>query len=80
MGNGPREKPLFPGLGSPAIAHDELIASTGVVTVRRSRARFPRESLAAALKIYVSITKKNLRAWRRCVLPATITPLTASII
>jgi hypothetical protein len=49
MGNGYREKPLFAGFESPAIAHNELVARARVVTsdfperdfpVNRSRVRW----------------------------------------
>jgi hypothetical protein len=63
-GQWPGEKPLFPGLESPAIAHHELVASARVVTFGVLGPRFHRESLAAALEICVSTKKKNLRAWR----------------
>ena len=32
MGDGPGEKPLFPGVESPAIAHNKLVASARFVT------------------------------------------------
>ena len=63
-GRWPGEKAPFPGLESPAIAHNELVASAGFVTFDVSRARFPSESLAAALEICVSTTKNYLRVWR----------------
>jgi hypothetical protein len=43
------------------------------------RSEILRESFAAALEICVSTKKKNLRAMRSGALPATTTPLTASI-
>jgi hypothetical protein len=78
-GNSRTEKPLFPDFKSPAIAHNELVASARFVTFDVPEREFPRESPAAALEISVSTKKKNLRAWRSGALPATTTPLTASI-
>jgi hypothetical protein len=41
MGNGQREKPLFPGLESPAIAHNELAASAGFAAFDVPERDFP---------------------------------------
>jgi hypothetical protein len=40
-GQWPGKKALFPGLESPAIAHNELVASTGVVTFDVPERDFP---------------------------------------
>ena len=52
------EKPLFAGLESPAIVHNEPAALAAFVAFDVLGARFPRESLAAALEICVSAKKK----------------------
>jgi hypothetical protein len=41
MGNGRGEKPLFPGLESPAIAHNGLVASARFVTFDGPERDFP---------------------------------------
>jgi hypothetical protein len=41
MGDGREEKTLFPGLDSPAIAHNELAASAEFVTVDVPERDFP---------------------------------------
>jgi hypothetical protein len=41
MGNGRGEKPLFAGLESPAIAHNDLAASAGFVTFDVPERDFP---------------------------------------
>jgi hypothetical protein len=41
MGNGREEKPLFAGLESPAIAHNELAASAGFVPFDVPERDFP---------------------------------------
>jgi hypothetical protein len=45
----------------------------------RCGARFPKESRAGALEIYLSTKKKNLRVRRRARFQATTGPLTASL-
>jgi hypothetical protein len=40
-GQWPGKKPLFPGLQSPAIAHNELVASARFVAVRVQERDFP---------------------------------------
>jgi hypothetical protein len=73
MGNGLGEKPLFAGLEPPAIAHNELVASARFGTFDVPERDFPRNRSPARWK-FVGRPKKNLG-----VLPATTTPLTASI-
>jgi hypothetical protein len=41
MGNGRQEKPLFPGLESPAIAHNERVASARFVAFDVPERDFP---------------------------------------
>ena len=66
-GNGRDEKPLFPGLESPAIAHHELIASARFVTFDGPERDFPGNPSPLVLEISVSTKKKDLRACqRRC--------------
>jgi hypothetical protein len=67
------------GRESRSIARNELAASARVGAFGWSGARFPRESLAAVPEISVSTKKKNRRAWRCGALPATTSPLTASL-
>jgi hypothetical protein len=60
-GNGRGEKQLIARLESPAIAHDELVASAGFVTFDGPRAGFPKESPAAALEVCLSTKIKSVR-------------------
>jgi hypothetical protein len=50
MGNGRGEKPLFPGLDSPAIAHNELVARARFVTFDVAERDFPENRLPARWK------------------------------
>jgi hypothetical protein len=66
-GQWPAEKPLFAGLESPAIAHNELVASARVVAFDVPERDFPGNRSPARWK-FVGRPKKNLG-----VLPATTT-------
>ena len=61
MGDGRGIKAPFPGLESPAIVHNELAVIAGFVTFDVSRARFPRESLAATLDLCLDHKEKSAR-------------------
>src|SRR5690349_20729690 len=77
-GNGPGEKPLFAGLDSPAIGHNELVASAGFVTFDVPERDFPANRSPPRWKLVSRPKKKNPRARRKGALPAT-TPFTASV-
>jgi hypothetical protein len=72
------EKPLFPGLESPAIAHNELAASAIFVAFDVPERDFPGKRPPARWKFLCRPKEKSARQakWRA---PATTTPLTASI-
>jgi hypothetical protein len=72
------KKPLFAGLESPTIAHDELVASPGFVTFDVPERDFPGNRSPLRWK-FLCRPERNLRARRSGALPATTTPLTASI-
>jgi hypothetical protein len=79
MGNGRGEKPLFAGFESPAIAHHELVASARFGTFDVPERDFPGNRSPLRWKFLCRPKKKNLRAKRSGALPATTTPLTASV-
>jgi hypothetical protein len=61
MGNGREEKPLFPGFESPAIAHNELVASAGFATFEVSEEDFPGKRSPARRK-FVCRPKRKICA------------------
>jgi len=65
-GNGPGEKPLFPGLESPAIAHNELAASAGFVTFDAPQRDFPGNRSPPRWKFVCRPKRKSagLAKWR----------------
>jgi len=77
---GSAEKPLFPGLGSSAIAHDELVASAGVGTFDVPERDFPGNRAPACWKFVCRPKRKICAPDKSGALPATTTPLTASVI
>jgi len=66
MGNGREEKPLFPGLESPAIAHNELAASARFVTFDVPERDFPGNRSPPRWKFVCRPKRKNARQvkWR----------------
>jgi hypothetical protein len=60
MGDGRAKKPPFPGLESPAIAHNEFAASAGFVTFDVPQRDCPGNCSPPRWK-FVSTNKKNLR-------------------
>jgi hypothetical protein len=77
-GHWPGEKPLFPGLEAPAIAHNALAASAGFGTFDAPERDFPGNRSPPRWKFVCHQKKKNQRACRSAI-PATIRPLTTSI-
>jgi hypothetical protein len=77
-GNGRGKTPPFAGLQSPAIAHNEFVASARYVTLGVAARDFPGNRSPPRWK-FASRPKKNRRAWRRGALAAATMPLTASI-
>jgi hypothetical protein len=77
MGNGSRKNAGKHAARRGAIVHNELAASARFVTFDVPERDFPGNRSLAGWK-FVCRPKENLRARRRA-LPATITPLTASI-
>jgi hypothetical protein len=69
-----REKAAVCGPESPAIAHNEVIASARFVTFDVPEGDFPGNRSPVRWKFAFRPKKKNLRAKRRGVLPATIKP------
>jgi hypothetical protein len=72
MGNGRGKKPLFPGFESPAIAHNELVASA-----RFASFDVPEEisqGIAGRCAGNLCVDQKRKICARRGVLPATIKP------
>jgi hypothetical protein len=72
------EKPLFSALGSPAIAHNELVAGARFVTFDVAERDFPGNRSPARWK-FVGRPKEKSARQAKCALPATTTPFTVSI-
>src|SRR6478672_2562409 len=66
MGDGPGEKPLFSGLESQAIAHNELVASARFVTFDVPERDFPGNRSPACWKFVCRPKGKNTRAAKGC--------------
>jgi hypothetical protein len=66
MGNGREEKPLFAGLDSQAIAHNERAASAGVVAFDAPQRDFPMNRLPPRWKFVCRPKEKSARlaTWR----------------
>jgi hypothetical protein len=77
-GNGPGKKALFPGLESPAIAHNELVASAGFAAFDVPERDFPGNRSPPRWK-FVSRPKRKICALGEVARFQTTTPLTASI-
>jgi hypothetical protein len=61
MGDGRGKKPPFAGLGSPAIAHNQLAASAGVATFDVPERDFP-ENRTPARRKFLCRPKGKIRA------------------
>src|SRR5690349_5882646 len=61
MGNGSGERPLFPGLDSPAIAHDERAASAEAETFDAPSRDFPMNRAPPRWKFPIGQKEKSAR-------------------